>query len=185
MSDTTPTPTTTNTTTTSNLPAGHPLSTVTFTTPTTGTSSTTAPPAPAQEPAGEDKTDWKAEARKWEARSKENADKAKRLDEVEEAGKSEAQKLADRLAKSEAEASSAKAEALRFRIAAKYGINDEDAALFLTGTDEQTVERQAARLAESVTQTPGHVPAEGRTPAAAALNGDGLEQALRAKLGIA
>lgn len=177
-------PTNTPTTTASTLPAGHPLAAPAA--PAVTTTTVTAPPAPAQEPAKSEpaEIDWKAEARKWEARSKENAEKARRFDEVEEASKTEAQKLADRLAKAETEAQKAQADALRFRVAAKYGISDEDAALFLTGSDEETVERQAARLAASVTQTPGHVPAEGRTPATTALNGDGLEQALRAKLGI-
>lgn len=51
-----------------------------------------APEAPAQE------TDWKAEARKWESRAKENSAAAQRLAEIEEASKSEAQKAAERMA---------------------------------------------------------------------------------------
>ena len=38
---------------------------------------------------GEPVTDWKAEARKWERRSKENADKAKAYDELQEQSKTE------------------------------------------------------------------------------------------------
>ena len=55
---------------------------------------TPAPPAkpePAQEP------DWKAEARKWEQRAKENKTAAERLAEIEEAQKTEAQKQAEAL----------------------------------------------------------------------------------------
>lgn len=50
----------------------------------------------------------------------------------------------------EAEEAAAKAatEALRWRTAAKFGISDEDAETFLTGTDEATITRQAERLAE-------------------------------------
>lgn len=55
-----------------------------------GTEQPKAPAAPAQE------TDWKAEARKWEARAKENKTAAERLAEIEEAQKTEAQKLAER-----------------------------------------------------------------------------------------
>ena len=40
-----------------------------------------------------DSTDWKREARKWERQAKANADKARRLDEIEAANKSEAEKL--------------------------------------------------------------------------------------------
>lgn len=53
-------------------------------------------PAPAQE------TNWKAEAEKWESRSKANFDKATRFDALEEASKTEAQKLADRATAAEA-----------------------------------------------------------------------------------
>jgi hypothetical protein len=35
-----------------------------------------------------DTTDWKAEARKWERRSKENSEKAKAYDELQEQSKS-------------------------------------------------------------------------------------------------
>jgi len=40
-----------------------------------------------------DATDWKREARKWERQAKANADKAKKLDEIEAANKTEAEKL--------------------------------------------------------------------------------------------
>jgi len=47
-----------------------------------------------EQPANE--TDWKSEARKWEARAKSNADAAKRLEEIENQSKSELQKAAER-----------------------------------------------------------------------------------------
>lgn len=43
-------------------------------------------------------------------------------------------------------AEAATAESLRYRIAAKHGIAEEDAETFLTGTDEDTLTRQAERL---------------------------------------
>lgn len=74
--------------------------------------------------------------------------KAARLDEIEAANKTEAQKLADAVAAAEKERDDARAEALRMRIATKHGITDaEDIDLFLTGTDEETLTRQAERLA--------------------------------------
>lgn len=99
--------------------------------------------------------DWKSKAREWEKRAKANADAATRLAEFEESQKSEAQKLSDAKTAAEQDAALARAEALRWRIAAKHGISDEDAELFLTGTDEETLTKQAERLAERVTAPAG------------------------------
>lgn len=74
--------------------------------------------------------------------------KADRLDEIEKANKTEAEKFAERIAALESENSRIQSEALRSRIQAKHGISDEDAALFLTGTDEDSLTAQAKRLAE-------------------------------------
>lgn len=41
-------------------------------------------------------TDWKSEARKWEARAKSNSDAAKRLEDIENQSKTELQKAAER-----------------------------------------------------------------------------------------
>lgn len=101
------------------------------------------PPAPAAQPA---ETDWKAEARKWEKLAKENKGAADKLTALEEAQKTEQQKLADRATKAETAAATATAEALRWRIAARNGISDEDAEIFLTGTTEEALTRQAERL---------------------------------------
>lgn len=49
-----------------------------------------------------------------------------------------------------ARADEATKEALRYRYAAKHGITDEDAALFLTGADEATISAQAERLATTL-----------------------------------
>lgn len=129
--------------------------------------------APAQGPdeaPAKPETDWKAEAKKWESRAKENKSAADKLAEIEEANKTEAQRAAERLAAAEKDASTARAEALRLRVAAKYGIGDEDADLFLTGSDEQTLTRQAERLSARESErkkTGNHVPREGSTPPAA------------------
>lgn len=53
-------------------------------------------------------------------------------------------------------------EALRSRVQARFGISDEDAELFLTGTDKDTLEKQAARLKEQNDARNGaRVPGEG------------------------
>ena len=52
---------------------------------------------------------------------------------------------------------------------AKHGIPDEDAELFLTGSDEATLNRQAERLAGRVDERKkqgNHAPREGNNPAA-------------------
>ncbi len=105
------------------------------------------------------------------------ADAIKRLAEIEEANKTEAQRTADRLKAAETDAANARRDALRFRIASKYKIDDEDADLFLTGADEESLTKQAERLvareatrradaeaAEAEAKRRGnHVPREGTT----------------------
>lgn len=73
--------------------------------------------------------------------------KAAKLDEIEQANLSELEKANARIAASDAERDTAKAEALRLRTAVTHGISIEDADLFLTGTDEETLTAQAVRLA--------------------------------------
>ena len=128
------------------------------------------PPVPAQEPPKPpkvDETDWKAEARKHEARAKEYKVAADKLATIEEANKTEAQKSADRLAAAEKDAVDARRDALKFRIAAKFAIDDEAADALLTGNDEATMTRQAelftARQGERKKQG-NRVPNEGNTP---------------------
>jgi hypothetical protein len=109
----------------------------------------------------------KAEARKWEARAKANKDAAEKLAAIEEANKSEAQRASDRLAVAEKEAADARRDALRFRVAAKYQVSDDDTDLFLTGSDEETLVRQAERLTARDAdrkRTGNRVPREGNSP---------------------
>jgi len=71
----------------------------------TATTSTVTPEpaeAAAVETPAQESTDWKAEARKWEARAKENKEAAEKLAEIEEASKSEQQKQAEALAAAQA-----------------------------------------------------------------------------------
>lgn len=96
---------------------------------------------------------WKQKAREQEKRAKENASAAKRLAEIEEAQKSEAEKAADRIRQLEGEAEQARRDALRFKVASKYGIGDEDADLFLTASDEETLVKQAERLAARTSES--------------------------------
>lgn len=95
--------------------------------------------------------------------------KAARLDEIEAANKSEVEKAAERIAALEADNQRIQSEALRSRIQAKFGISDDDAALFLTGTDEETLTLQGQRLSarDADRKTTGNIaPREGHTPKA-------------------
>lgn len=68
------------------------------------------------------------------------------------------------------------------------GISAEDADLFLTGTDVDTLKRQAARLVERTTTSSGPKPdmtQGGKPEEHYALNGDPLLNDLMSKLGIA
>lgn len=109
---------------------------------------------------------WKQKAREQERRAKENAAAATRLRELEDAQKSDAEKQADRVRQLEAERDNARRDVLRFKVASQYGITGEDADLFLTASDEETLTKQAERLAgraEAQAKRGNHVPREGTT----------------------
>lgn len=89
-----------------------------------------------------------------------------KLKEYEDRDKSDVERQTERVQALEAEAREARTEALRLRVAAKFGIGDEDADLFLTGADEETLTKQAKRLSDRETERKkqgNHVPREGDT----------------------
>lgn len=147
--------------------------------------------APAQEPTKEpakvDETDWKAEARKWEQRAKENTEARKRLDEIEEQSKTELQKATERAEQAERRAAEVELSATRYKVAAEKGVpanllNGSTEAELIASADALIAfrgEQQSQRTADPV------VPGEGVSPSPLALNGDPLERALKDKLGIA
>lgn len=113
--------------------------------------------------------DWKAKSREWEKRAKANADAAKRLAEIEEANKSEAEKAAERLAKAEQTARDAEARALRREVALEHKLGKDDAALLDSITDEDAMRALAARLgADSGKQKSNYVAREGSNTKTAA-----------------
>lgn len=78
-----------------------------------------------------------------------------------------AQTAEERIGALEKEIETTKREAMRRRVQAANGISDEDADLFLTGTDEDTLTAQAKRLADRESQRKSngnHAPREGNHP---------------------
>jgi len=93
--------------------------------------------------------------------------KAQKWDEAEEAQKTELERAREEAAKALADAETARAEALRYRIANKHGISDEDTEVFLTASDEAGLEAQAKRLAEIAAakrETERHTPDPSQGP---------------------
>ena len=94
--------------------------------------------------------------------------KAAEFDKLQAANQTEAEKAAARVAELEAALASKAAESLRLRIATEHGITDaDDIDLFLTGTDEETLTKQAKRLTGREAdrkKTGAHVSREGATP---------------------
>lgn len=100
--------------------------------------------------------DWEAEAAKWktlarkhEARTKELAPAAERLRELEDAKKSELEKLQGSYEEALGAASRAQHELWRERAARRHGLDDELIG-FLTGESEEELNERAQVLAEKL-----------------------------------
>jgi hypothetical protein len=94
-------------------------------------------------------TDWKAEARKWEARAKADHDAANKWREFEENQKSEVEKMTDELTRYRTEASEASVKLLRYEIAAQKGIPSEAIEL-LKGDSREELEAAADKLLDLI-----------------------------------
>jgi hypothetical protein len=113
--------------------------------------------------------------------------RAARLDEIEQASKSDFEKATERITSAEQRAQAAEQQLARFRVANSKGIPDW--ADFLTGSDESEMEAAADLILSRINaatspRQPRPDPNQGRGDTALALNSDGLEEALRSKLGI-
>ena len=89
---------------------------------------------------------WKGHARTWEDRAKGNQDAADKLKELEDAKKTELEKLVEQRDALEADLAAARFDAMRQSIAAEYGISKEDTKLFLTGDNSEVLKAQAEAL---------------------------------------
>lgn len=127
---------------------------------------------PQGEPALEDagKKALTAERRARAAAEKATKELQARLDAIEAEKLSKEEKATRDAAEAQAAAAKAAAEAQKWRVAAKFGIGEEDADLYLTAADEETLTRQAERfqqLVEAAKPGKGNViPAAGKQPAA-------------------
>lgn len=128
-------------------------------------------------------------SRKWEARAKANKAAADKLTELEESKKSETQKLQEQLAQFQERASQAERDRERLSVIAKHGIPEEYHDL-VHGTDADSLEASAAKVKALIASNAAPaqeatfiIPSEGGSPNLA-LNGDGIESALKNALGI-
>lgn len=133
-----------------------------------GTPQDGAEEAPAQEETHAESFDadyvkkLRAESAKYRTEAKANADAAKRLAEIEDANKSEQEKLQERLAAAEQREADANARLLRAEVASEKGLTAKQAAR-LTGTTKEELAADAdeflADLADKyvpkATATPG------------------------------
>lgn len=122
---------------------------------------------PSGEPAGEEKdhaaeaAKWKALARKHEQTAKANVAAAKKLAEIEEANKTESQRLSEQAAEAEKRAAAAEGTALRLEVAlekAPEGMSVEQIrklAKRLSGNNREELEADAAELFADLTPDTG------------------------------
>jgi hypothetical protein len=115
------------------------------------------------EPHGDTEKDYKAmyeqaiaESRKWESRSKANADKAKKYDELESAKKTLEERVASIEATNKALEDEKNRAALVKSVAKSTGVPESIVAI-LSATDEDDLTTQAKAIAENY-KTPGGAP---------------------------
>ncbi|WP_052061928.1 hypothetical protein [Rhodococcoides fascians] len=102
-------------------------------------------------PAGDDTTDWKAQARKHEQRAKENAAAARELAKLKQSQMSEVEKAATERDEARQAADATRAENARLRAAVKYkNLTEDDIETFLGGVPADKVDAAAKALSERI-----------------------------------
>lgn len=124
----------------------------------------------------------KAEREARTAAERQAAEFKAKLDKIEAANLTDLERAQKEAREALEDAAKARTDALRFRVAAQHGISEDDAELFLTGTDADTLTRQATRLKERTPTAPKPDLSQGAQNALA-LNGDGLTEALARAVG--
>ena len=140
---------------------------------------------PADEPLGEPGVKaLHAEREQRKALEKQLTEANARLTDIERANESAIEKAQREAKEAQEAAAKATADALRFKVAAKHGISDDDADLFLTGADAETLERQAARLVERTpSTTPRPDPSQGSKGAPSSTPAQQFGEIIAAQLG--
>lgn len=155
------------------------------TAPVESATQVTPKPTPPVAKAEKAEPDWKAEARKWETRAKENSKAAETLAALEEAKKTNEQKLEERATAAEKVAAERSLEAERALVALDKGLTASQAKR-LVGTTREELEADADELlADLGSKNTGQVrsdPSQGAKPATgsqdpAQLFADALNQA--------
>lgn len=126
---------------------------------------------------GADTTDWKAMARKWEARSKENADKARSYDELQEQSKTELQRAQEKAKRAEDELAELKAKAELAETRAKVAKDTGVPAELISGDDEESMRAFAEAVAKW--GKPSSAPRTRKPGSFSADAGDGRDAAKR------
>lgn len=113
--------------------------------------------------------------------------KAQQLEELEASHAAALEAVEAEKAAVAEQAEQHKVEALRLRAALEHGLSLSDVELFLTGTDEETIEKQAAALAArndaaGKTRPPAPDPTQGRTSGTPATNADLFAQVVKSQL---
>lgn len=125
------------------------------------TTNTTAPTqTTAGDPLGENGVKaLEAERKRAKAAEKEAATLQARLDALETANLDAAQRIERERDALRDELATSKLEAMRARVASRFGVSEEDADLFLTAADEDSLIKQATRFA-AATKAAGPAPTE-------------------------
>lgn len=108
-------------------------------------------------------------SRKWEDRAKENFEAKKELDKIRREQMTDAEKaqadraeIEQRIADAEDRATKAEAALARYKVAAEFGLSQEDAEALSAITDEAALRALAERLAGRSPAGPRPNPAQGR-----------------------
>jgi len=139
---------------------------------------------------------WKQKSRLWESRARENSAAAKKLQELEDANKSELEKAVARAEAAEKQLGELQLSKLRGDIALESGV-PADLVDFLTGGDEESLRAQAEKLVarlspkeqakeetkeEAAQPSVGpYAPKEGSAPSDTGIDIDAIAKAARAR----
>lgn len=145
------------------------------------------PAEPAKEQPAQAETDWKAEARKWEQRAKENATAAAQLKALEDAQKTEQQRLEERAAAAEARAAALELDSARATVALDKGLTASQAKRLVGSTIDELAadaDQLLLDLGKPAPKTPAADPSQGPKPGTGALSpAEQFAEIIRAKRG--